>query len=168
MLNTATIFEYTHIHIDPPVVNVPPSPQRIPWGNTLTLSCNYESVPPPDVTWLLNSSPLSSTDPCITTTELRSELTLGSLEESERRTYTCSASNIVGGSSRDIEVIVQGECSMPHLQNNCYGPSISFTSRPSHAQLLRVSDQNSYNQKLGSGKTYIEANQVYGGFYHIP
>ena len=33
---------------------------------------------------------------------------------------------------------------------------------------MRVSDQNSYNQKLGSGKTHIEANQVYGGFYHIP
>ena len=108
LLNTATIFEYTHIHIDPPVVNVTPSPQRIPRGNTLTLFCVYESVPSPDVTWSFNSSPLSSVDPRITTTELCSELALGSLEESEGGMYTCSASNIVGGSSRDIEVILQG------------------------------------------------------------
>ena len=81
------------------------SPQRIPRGNTLTLFCDYESVPPPDITWFFNSSPLSSTDSRITTTELRSELLLVPLESG---TYTCSGSNIVGGSSRDVEVIIQG------------------------------------------------------------
>ena len=105
------------MHTDAPVVTTTPSPQRIPQGNTLTLSCDYESVPPPDVTWLFNSSPLSFVDPRITTTELRSELTLGSLEESEGGTYTCRASNIVGGSSLDIQVIVQGACT--HAYSHC-------------------------------------------------
>ena len=111
---------WTHIHTDAPVVTTTlSSPQRIPRGNTLTLFCDYESVPPPDITWFFNSSPLSSVDPGITTTELRSELMLGPLEEGEGGTYTCSASNIVGGSSRDIEVIVQGERTHAYFHCMC-------------------------------------------------
>ena len=53
------------------------------------------------------------------TEELRSELMLGPLEEGEGGTYTCSASNIVGGSSRDIEVIVQGECTHAYFHCMC-------------------------------------------------
>ena len=115
----ATISEHTHTHTDAPVVTTTSSPQRIHRGNTLTLFCVYESVPSPDVTWFFNSSPLSSMDPRLTTTELRSELALGSLEDSEGGTYTCSASNIVGGSSGDIEVIVQGACTHAYSHYMC-------------------------------------------------
>ena len=112
------MFEYTHT--DAPAVNTTlSSPQRIPRGSTLTLFCNYESVPSPNVTWLLNSSPLSSMDPRITSTESRSELVLGPLEENEGGTYTCSASNIIGDSSLDIEVIVQGVCTHTHTHLVC-------------------------------------------------
>ena len=110
----------THTHTDAPVVTTTlSSPQSIPRGSTLTLSCDYESVPSPDITWLLNSSPLPSMDPRITSTESRSELMLGALEESEGGTYTCSASNIVGDSSLDIEVIVQGVCTHTHTHIVC-------------------------------------------------
>ena len=121
MLNHVHAHIHTHSHTDAPdVITTVPSPHLIPRGTTLTLSCDYDSVPPPTITWLHNGSPLSPTDPrvTITSTDSRSDLMRTNLGENEGGTYTCNASNVVGSNSTDINVVVQGMCA--RLEYSCY------------------------------------------------
>ena len=119
ILSLKHVHTHTHIHTHtdaPDVTTTVPSPHLVPRGTTLTLSCDYDSVPPPTITWLHNGSPLSSTDPrvTITSTDSRSDLMRTNLGENEGGRYICSASNVVGSNSTDINVVVQSMCACLH------------------------------------------------------
>ena len=96
--------------VEPDVTTSVTSPHLSPVNTALTLSCNYNAVPPPDITWLHGGSPLDPSDPrvIITSTTSHSELMRDDLGRGEGGTYTCSATNVVGSSSVNIEVTVQG------------------------------------------------------------
>ena len=107
MLTLLCTHTHTHTHTDAPdVTTTVPSPHLVPRGTTLTLSCDYDSVPPPTITWLHNGSPLSPTDPRVTISSTDSQSTLmhTNLGENEGGTYICNASNVVGSNSVDISV----------------------------------------------------------------
>ena len=96
--------------VEPDVTTSVTSPHLSPVNTALILPCNYNAVPPPSITWLHEGSPLDASDPrvTITSTTSRSELMRDDLGRGEGGTYTCSATNVVGSSSVNIEVTVQG------------------------------------------------------------
>ena len=101
--------------VAPDVATPVMSPHLSPVNGTLTLSCTYNAVPPPTITWSHEGSPLDPNDPriTITSTTSRSDLSRDELGQGEGGTYTCGATNVVGSSSVNIEVTVQGLTSLP-------------------------------------------------------
>ena len=101
--------------VAPDVATPVMSPHLSPVNGTLTLSCTYNAVPPPTITWSHEGSPLDPNDPriTITSTTSRSDLSRDDLGRGEGGTYTCGATNVVGSSSVNIEVTVQGLTSLP-------------------------------------------------------
>ncbi len=75
----------------------------VPLGTNVSLLCDYDAVPEPEVTWCYEGGELEGL-----TSGSRSELVLTALREDESGVYTCTASNLLGQDSVNIMVAVQG------------------------------------------------------------
>ncbi len=73
----------------------------VPLGDNLTLSCDYNAVPTPDITWLFEGLKLQATS-----TAARSELLLTAVAVEDEGMYTCMAVNLLGQNSVAITVAV--------------------------------------------------------------
>ena len=93
------------------MVRLTPSPHLSPLGHTLTLSCSYDAIPTPSVTWMRDAVVLSDdsrTSVTLDPDSRSSELTLDELEREEGGAYVCMFTNEVGGGVASIAVTVQG------------------------------------------------------------
>ncbi len=75
----------------------------VPVGDNLILSCDYDAVPTPDVTWLFDEQELQATSAAN-----RSELLLTAVAVEDGGVYTCMAVNLLGQDSVTITVVIQG------------------------------------------------------------
>ncbi len=81
----------------------------VPMGDNLSLSCDYNAVPTPDITWLFDGQELQAAS-----SATRSELLLTAVAVEDGGVYTCTAINLLGQNSVAITVAatpVIGECS---------------------------------------------------------
>lgn len=105
---------YHPTHTDTPGItsNDNPGPKMVFVTGTFSLTCTYDAVPPPTVTWFQNGNMLMNgvngaiINPMPNTREsglIRSGLNAGS-----GGTYTCRATNVVGIANDSTQVVIQG------------------------------------------------------------
>ncbi len=70
-------------------------------GDNLLLSCDYNAVPTPDVTWLFDGQELQAAS-----SATRSDLLLTAVAVEDGGVYTCTAMNLLGQNSVAITVAV--------------------------------------------------------------
>ena len=107
-----------------------PSPHLSPLGQTLSLSCSYDAIPTPSVTWMRDAEVLSDdnrTSVTLDTDSFSSELTLDELEREEGGVYVCLFTNEVGSGVSSIVVTVQGTS---YRQSLCHGDSSIIAATP--------------------------------------
>ena len=92
------------------------SPVYVPVGQDLTLSCEYEAVPAPTITWFQGVTELNASDSRITirSNDTHSDFTLSSIQSDEGGVYTCEASNVVDSNDSAVTIIVQGKQATGH------------------------------------------------------
>ncbi len=81
-------------------------------GDNLILSCDYDAVPTPDVTWLFEGQELQAAS-----ATSRSELLLMAVAVEDGGVYTCTAVNLLGQDSVTITVAIQGGACSSHKGN---------------------------------------------------
>ena len=90
------------LHAAHPAVNCRPKTLTAFEGDSLALNCSVDGWPIPEVTFLRDNTTLNtSADPRVMFPPLEDArywlLTLGSLEMSDRASYACVATNVIGG-----------------------------------------------------------------------
>lgn len=81
------------------------------WGDTVTATCTIlKGDSPIQIEWALNSEPISSEYPdiSIVTSKRVSLLTIDAVTASHAGDYTCTASNVAGGTSYIASLAVNG------------------------------------------------------------
>ncbi len=78
---------------------------------TISLSCNYDSVPVSAITWFHDGLPLTNGagGAIINFANGVSTLMRSGLTSTSGGTYACTATNTVGSASANVEVIIQGK-----------------------------------------------------------
>ena len=92
-----------------PVVNTTEMPdQDVIVGGTIELTCNFDEVPNPIATFLLNGVALAESDPRVTvvTTQVNSTLTLMNIAEDEGGYYSCLFNNSHGSTQINITTLI--------------------------------------------------------------
>ena len=117
-----------------------PSPHLSPLGQTLTLSCSYDAIPTPSVTWMRDAEVLSDDNRTSVTLDpdsRSSELTVDELQQEEGGAYVCLFTNEVGGGVARIDVTVQGTTTQL--------PSVTVSwGQLYHSSLLQYRHQKRY------------------------
>ena len=88
--------------------NIVDSP-RVVVNRTVLLECPVSGIPPPDVTWLRNSIPLSESSPGVTLLQNGRHLQIDSAKVTHTARYTCLASNEAGQLQRNFDLEVLGK-----------------------------------------------------------
>ena len=87
--------------------------QNFPIHTTLTLTCEYDGVPSPNITWTMNGTQLDETNPNITITNVTlarynrtTTLTWLNIPLEGRGTYFCITSNLRGTDNASFDVLI--------------------------------------------------------------
>lgn len=102
---------------DPPeIINSSLPYQAVSLGNNLTLTCELDGVPTPDIQWVQNGVVVSSGSAVtiIISNEL-SSFTLENFQRNHAGTYECNASNIVGSIGKQFIVQIEGNLKLARL-----------------------------------------------------
>lgn len=85
------------------------------WGDTITVTCTVlKGDHPIQIEWALNGEPISRDHPDITivgTSKRVSLLTIDAVTARHAGEYTCTASNVAGGTSYSASLAVNGTAS---------------------------------------------------------
>lgn len=91
----------------PPVITAAHPEQVAVLGQPVTLRCQVEGQPTPEITWLRERRPVAEGG------RLRmfanGTLWLAAVQRADGGLYTCAASNLAGRGSADVRLIVHGE-----------------------------------------------------------
>ena len=117
----------THPHTAIPVFNVTPVPMWLVNGSYLRLDCEAIGSPPPTITWLFNSDPITLIAVDCSSGSLTSDLVVcsngsvivTSVDISHEGLYTCVADNEVGVNQVSVLVDV-GEASDDDVEGEAY------------------------------------------------
>lgn len=91
----------------PPVLNVPRAEYAVVLGQSVSLECEADGQPQPEVTWHKERRPVVSS--AHLRTLANGSLVIASTQRSDAGLYTCAAKNLAGRASHDIRLVVRGE-----------------------------------------------------------
>lgn len=91
----------------PPVLNVPRLEYTVVLGQPVSLECEADGQPQPEVTWHKERRPVA--DSAHIRTFANGTLAIASTQRSDAGLYTCTAKNLAGRASHDIRLVIQGE-----------------------------------------------------------
>ncbi|XP_046401323.1 protein amalgam-like isoform X2 [Ischnura elegans] len=93
-----------HVFAAPKIVNVLPGPNKIiKKGETLTLKCEVEGYPEPEITWSKKGKHLPTGEE----TKVATSITFVSVDRHHNGTYECIAENTLGRAKTTIDIRVQ-------------------------------------------------------------
>ncbi|XP_075903122.1 hemicentin-1 [Nelusetta ayraudi] len=89
----------------PPVLNVPRVEYTVVLGQPVSLECEADGQPQPEVTWHKERRPVVSS--AHTRAFANGTLAIASTQRSDAGLYTCTAKNLAGRASHDIRLVIQ-------------------------------------------------------------
>ncbi len=89
--------------LDQPNVTLHPLNARTREGDDVTLSCNADGFPPPTVSWSRNGSPINTSgNSRISSSEVRTHLTITNVNRTDSGEYRCVANNKLGNATSNV------------------------------------------------------------------
>lgn len=121
------------------------------WGDTITVTCTVlKGDHPIQIEWALNGEPISRDHPdisIVSTSKRVSLLTIDAVTARHAGEYTCTASNVAGGTSYSASLAVNGIKVFPHLVFR-----VAFLTLPYRACAERfITSTISFNSFLSCG-----------------
>ena len=83
-------------------------------GDPVTIDCNYEGYPEPEVKWLHNNIEVSFSDKYIEMDN--GSLYITSMDAEDEGTYTCTVTNVFGSVKTDVSLTFLGDLGKYHLK----------------------------------------------------